>query len=161
MSRRSTRRMTAGVLLGAALGIGPALLAATGQTPPPASPPTTTTTPPAPQAIPAGSTWYADGSNAQSGPAGTTIRAYAASAFQNIAYRLVLGSGDLGRACVTTVAVLNPTFRFANTSGFISMTVATVPPGIAPGTYQLCFEDSSPANLTGTAGATFTVVGSP
>ena len=162
MSRPSTRRMTAGVLLGAVLGLGPMVLSATGQVSPPESPPTTSTTvPPSSQAVPIGSTWYANGQNTQSGPVGTTIRAFGMAALRNIPYRLVLGGGDPGKACVTTAQVLNPTPRYANTSGFIAMTVGVVPPGTAPGTYKLCFEDSSPSNFTGTAGATFTVLASP
>ena len=160
MSRLSTRRMIAGVLFGAVLGLGPTVLSATGQVSPPESPPTTTTVPPS-QAVPIGSTWYANGQNTQSGPVGTTIRAFGVAALRNVAYRLVLGSGDPGKACVNTVQVLNPSSRFANTSGFVAMTVGVVQPGIAPGTYKLCFEDSSPGNFTGTAGGTFTVLASP
>jgi len=159
MSRPSTRRMIAGVLFGAVLGLGPMVLSATGQTP--ESPPTTTTTAPSSQAAPVGSTWYSNGTTAQSGPAGSTIRAFASGAFPNVAYRLVLGSGDPGKACVTTVQVVNPTLRFANSNGFISTTIGTVQPGTPPGTYKLCFEDSSSGNFTGTAGATFTVLAPP
>lgn len=165
MSRPSTRRMTAGVLLGAVLGLGPTVLAATGQMSPPesppVSPPTSTTVVPERQAVPIGGTWYADGQNAKFGPVGSTIRAFATGAVLDVPYRLVLGGGDPGSACVTTAQVLNPTTRFADSTGFLSITVGTVRDGIAPGTYKLCFEDSSSGNLTGTSGATFTVLPSP
>ena len=101
-----------------------------------------------------GSTWYSDGTQSKQGPPGTVIRAYATGAFQDVAYTLVLGEagdpGHGGHACMVTVDILNPTNRFASTSGFIGTTVGTVHAGSAPGTYQLCFKDISPANTTGT-----------
>ncbi len=111
---------------------------------------------------PVGGTWYSDGTTSKSGPPGTTVRVFATGAFQDLAYTLVLGDagaepGHGGHACMRTLDVLNPTPRFANTSGTITTTVGTVHHTV-PGTYQLCFKDNSAANSTGTAGASFTVI---
>ncbi|HWI04283.1 MAG TPA: CAP domain-containing protein [Acidimicrobiales bacterium] len=108
-------------------------------------------------AVVQGSTWYSNGTKARTGPAGTTIQAYAVGAIPNVPYRLVLGTGPPDKACVTTVQVLNPTVVFAGDNGLIGRVTGTVQAGIAPGTYKLCFEDSSAGNYTGTGGATFTV----
>ena len=107
-------------------------------------------------AVVQGSTWYSNGSKTGSGPNGTTISAYAVGAAQNVPYRLVLGTGPTGKACATTVQVLNPTIVFAGANGLIGRVTGTVQ-GVAPGTYRLCFEDSSAGNYIGTGGATFTV----
>ena len=109
------------------------------------------------RAVVAGNTWYSNGAKARSGPAGTVVQAYAVGALQNVPYRLVLGSGTESQACATTVQVLNPTVVFAGPNGLIGRVTGTVQAGIAPGTYKLCFEDSSTGNHTGTGGATFTV----
>ena len=111
---------------------------------------------------PVGSTWYADGTQHKSGPPGTTVRVYATGAFENLAYTLVLGDdgadpGHSAHACMRTLQVLNPNTRFADSSGFISTTVGTITYTVR-GTYQVCFKDNSPANSTGTPGATFTIV---
>jgi hypothetical protein len=110
---------------------------------------------------PVGSTWYSDGTQSKQGGPGTVVRVYATGAFQNVAYTLVLGeagdAGHMGHACMVTVDVLNPTTRFATSSGFLSTTVGTVHRSV-PGTYQLCFKDNSPENSTGTPGASFTVI---
>ncbi len=95
-----------------------------------------------------GSTWYSDGTNAKSGGPGTTVRAYAVGAFVNVPYQLVLATSG----CASTVAVLNPNTRFANSSGFIGTTVGTVPSGSPPGNYVVCFRstaDISPPVATG------------
>jgi uncharacterized protein YkwD len=105
----------------------------------------------------AGSTWHSTGVKTRSGPVGTTIRAYAVGAIPNVPYRLVLGTSTSGKACVTTVQVLNPTVVFAGANGLIGTVSGTVQAGIAPGTYMLCFEDASSANITGTGGGSFTV----
>lgn len=109
----------------------------------------------------AGSTWYSDGSKSKSGPAGTTIRAYATGGIQGVPYNLVLGgAGTTGHdthACMQAFDTLNPTNVFAGPSGLIGTVTGTVHTS-AKGTYQLCFKDSSPSNSTGTGGATFTVV---
>lgn len=110
-----------------------------------------------PTAIVSGSTWYSSGAKTAAGPVGTTIRAYAVGAQPNVPYRLVLGTGAADKACATTVQVLNPTIVFAGPSGLIGRVTGTVVAGIAPGTYKLCFEDSSTGNFTGTGGATFAV----
>lgn len=110
----------------------------------------------------AGSTWYSDGTRTKSGPVGTTIRAYATGAIQGVPYNLVLGgAGSTGHdthACMVTFDTLNPNNVFAGPSGLIGTVTGTVHPGIAAGTYQLCFKDSSINNSTGTGGATFTVI---
>ena len=108
-------------------------------------------------AVVSGSTWYSNGSKSSSGPVGTTIQAYAAGALANVPYRLVLGTGAPDKACATVVQVLNPAIVFAGSTGLIGRVTGTVQAGIAPGTYRLCFEDSSTGNYTGTSGATFTV----
>ena len=110
-----------------------------------------------PTAVVSGSTWYSNGAKSSSGPVGTTIQAYAVGAIPNVPYRLVLGTGPMDRACATTVQVLNPTIVFAGANGLIGRVTGTVQAGIAPGTYKVCFEDSSTSNHTGTGGATFTV----
>ena len=111
----------------------------------------------APTAVVAGSTWYSNGAKTRSGPVGTVIQAYAVGAVANVPYRLVLGTGPADKACATTVQVLNPTVVFAGSTAVIGRVGGTVQAGIAPGTYKLCFEDSSTGNYTGTGGATFTV----
>jgi uncharacterized protein YkwD len=107
-------------------------------------------------AVTAGSTWYSNGSKSRSGPPGTAIQAYAVGALANVPYRLVLGTGPVDKACATIVGVVNPTVVFAGPTGIIGRVSGTVP-ALAPGTYKLCFEDSSTGNYTGTGGATFTV----
>jgi len=109
----------------------------------------------------AGRTWYSDGTSAKSGPAGTTIRAYATGGIQGVPYNLVLGgAGSTGHdthACMVTFDTLNPTNVFAGANGLIGTVRGTVHI-TTPGVYQLCFKDSSPSNSTGTGGATFTVL---
>lgn len=117
-----------------------------------------TTTPFGP-AVVQGSIWYSDGTKSKSGPVGTQIQAYAVNVSQDVPYKLVLGTGAPDRACQTVVQVLNPTPVFAGPSGLIGRVAGTVQPGLAPGSYKLCFEDSSAGNFTGTGGATFTVTG--
>lgn len=104
----------------------------------------------------AGSTWYADGTAGRSGAVGAQVRVYGVSAFQNLPYRLVLGTGG----CAAEVAVLNPTTRFANASGFLSTTVGTIPPGTAPGAYAVCFL-SALGTPSATGPAAFTVTPHP
>jgi len=110
---------------------------------------------------PVGSTWYADGSQSKSGAPGTRVALYATGANENLAYTLVLGDagadGHGAHACMRTLQVLNPTNRFANTSGALPTTVGTVNYS-TPGTYEVCFKDNSAANSTGTPGASFTVL---
>jgi hypothetical protein len=157
MKTRPVPRAILGVVLGAVVGLVPTMLVAVGEDSPPASPPTTTTTlAPSGPAV-AGSTWYSDGTRAKSGPAGTQIEAHAVGAIQNVPYRLVLGIGGEGTACASIVRVLNAATIFAGPSLVLGRTRATIPSGLAPGTYRLCFQDSSALNVTGTGGATFTV----
>ena len=110
----------------------------------------------------AGSTWYSDGTKSKSGPVGTTIRAYATGGIQGVPYNLVLGgAGNTGHdahACMVTFDTLNANNVFAGPSGLIGTVTGTVHAGTVPGTYQLCFKDSSINNSTGTGGATFTVI---
>ena len=100
----------------------------------------------------AGSTWYSNGSQTASGPAGTVVAAYAVNAVQLVPYTLVLATAG----CRTIVAVLNDTTLYAGPSGLIGKVRGTIPPGTGPGSYAVCFR-----NLTGpptaTGGLTFTV----
>lgn len=111
---------------------------------------------------PVGSTWYSDGTRSKSGPAGTTIRAYATGAVSGVPYNLVLGgAGDSGHdthACMVTFDVLNPTNVFAGQTGIIGTVQGVVHASTPKGQYQLCFKDSSPLNSTGTGGASFTII---
>jgi hypothetical protein len=109
----------------------------------------------------AGNTWYADGSRTAAGPPGTTITARATGAIAGVQYHLVLGDmgteGHADHACMRTLDVLNPAIVFATNSGRIGNVTGTVHL-TTPGTYQLCFKDATPANSTGTGGASFTVL---
>ena len=100
-----------------------------------------------------GSTWYSDGSNAKGGGAGTEVRAYAVGGFENVPYLLVLATPG----CATQVAVLNPNTRFANTSGFISTTVGSIPAGLQPGPYVVCFRSTTGDPPVATGTVSFTV----
>lgn len=98
----------------------------------------------------AGSTWYSNGTRVAAGPAGTVVRAYAVGAIQHVPYRLVLGTAG----CAGIVAVLIPTVVFASSNGIIGRVQGTIPSGIAPGAYTVCFRNESPP-LTATGVATF------
>lgn len=112
-----------------------------------ASPPST------PVAI-AGSTWYSDGTNARTGGTGATVSAYAVGAFVNVPYQMVLATAG----CQTTVAVLNPTLRYANSKGFIGATVGATPAGIPAGPYVVCFRSTPDiSSPTGTGTVAFTL----
>jgi hypothetical protein len=152
MKRLPLSRLAIGVLAGALAGLVPTVLVAVGEDSPPDSPPVVTG-----PAVVQGSTWYSDGTKAKSGPPGTRIAAYASNAFANVPYRLVLGLGSSGKACEAPAQWINPTIVFAGPDGLIGRVSGTVPLDTVPGTYKLCFEDSSTGNLTGTGGATFTV----
>ena len=156
MKRLPLSRMTAGVLAGALLGLVPTVLVAVGEDSPPDSPPVVTG-----PAIVSGSTWYSDGSKGKIGFPGTRISAYAVGALANVPYRLVLGIGANGKACEAIAQWINPTVLFAGSTGLIGRVTGTVPADTLPGTYKLCFEDSSTGNFTGTGGATFTVLEPP
>lgn len=103
-----------------------------------------------------GATWYVDGTNTRTGSVGAVVRAYAVAAFTDLAYQMVLATSD----CTTTVAVLNPTPRFAGSNGFIATTQGQVPIGTPPGVYTICFKTSTTAN-TATAPLTFTLQNGP
>jgi hypothetical protein len=110
----------------------------------------------------AGSTWYSDGTRVKQGPPGTQITARATGAMTGIPYHLVIGDmgtepGHSTHACMRTLQVINPAILFAGPSGLIGNVTGTVTYSV-PGTYQLCFKDSSPNNSTGTGGASFTVL---
>ena len=152
MKRLPLSRMTIGVLVGALAGLVPTVLVAVGEDSPPDSPPVVT----GPATV-QGSTWYSDGTKAKSGPPGTRITAYAVNVFPNVPYRLVLGLGAPGNACEAIAQWINPTIVHAGPTGLIGRVTGTVPLDTLPGTYKLCFEDSSTGNFTGTGGATFTV----
>lgn len=109
-----------------------------------------------------GSTWYSDGTRVKSGPPGTQITARATGAEPGIPYHLVIGDmgaepGHSTHACMRTLQVVNPAIVFAGPSRLIGNVTGTVTYSV-PGTYQLCFKDSSPNNSTGTGGASFTVL---
>ena len=152
MKRLPLSRMTIGVLVGALAGLVPSVLVAVGEDSPPDSPPVVT----GPATV-QGSTWYSDGTKAKSGPPGTRITAYAVNAFSGVPYRLILGLGSPGKACEAPAQWINPTIVFAGQTGVIGRVTGIVPLDTPPGTYKLCFEDSSTGNLTGTGGTTFTV----
>lgn len=152
MKRLPLSRMTVGVLVGAIAGLVPTVLVAVGEDSPPSSPPVVT----GPANV-QGSSWYADGTRAKAGPPGTPIAAYAVNTFPNVPYRLVLGLGGPGKACEAIAQWVNPNIVYAGPSGLIGRVSGTVPLGTLPGTYKLCFEDTSTGNFTGTGGTTFTV----
>ena len=152
MKRLRLSRMAIGVLVGALAGLVPTVLVAVGEDSPPDSPPVVT----GPATV-QGSSWYSDGTKAKAGPPGTRISAYAVNAFPNVPYRLVLGHGTSDKACQAIAQWVNPAVVYAGQNGLIGRVTGTVPLDTLPGTYQLCFEDSSAANLTGTGGTTFTV----
>lgn len=107
----------------------------------------------------AGGTWYSDGTNERSGPAGTTVRAFAVGAFPDVPYQLVTGrdGGLPGSPCRADLVPVNVATRYADRTGFLSMTVGAV--NRLPGTYQICFVQLDP--LSGpravTSGGSFTV----
>jgi hypothetical protein len=112
--------------------------------------------------VAAGSTWYSDGSRTKSGQPGTQITARATGAFTGVPYHLVLGDmgtepGHNDHACMRTLDILNPAVVFAGPSGLIGNVRGTVHL-TTPGTFQLCFKDSSTLNSTGTGGASFTIL---
>ena len=152
MKRLPLSRMMIGVLVGALAGLVPTVLVAVGEDSPPSSPPVVT----GPAQV-QGSTWYSDGTKDKAGPPGTRITAYAVNAFPTVPYRLVLGLGAPGKACEAIAQWINPTIVFAGPNGLIGRVTGLVPLDTPPGTYKLCFEDSSTGNFTGTGGTTFTV----
>lgn len=153
MRRQPLSRMTIGVLAGALLGLVPTVLVAVGADSPPDSPPIANG-----PAIVQGSTWYSDGTRSKLGIPGTRIAAYGVGALADVPYRLILGVGGDGKACEAPAQWINPNIVFAGPNGLIGRVTGTVPMDTLPGTYRLCFEDSSTGNFTGTGGATFTVL---
>jgi hypothetical protein len=105
-----------------------------------ASPPTATAAP-----VIAGSTWYSNGIQTASGPAGTVVQAYAVGTVQLVPYTLVLATAG----CRDVVAVLNESTVYAGVSGLIGKVRGTIPPGTPAGSYTVCFR-----NLTGPPTAT-------
>ena len=109
-----------------------------------------------------GQTWLMNGATIGSGSSGTVVSAFANGAFPDLAYQMVLGHSNLpahaGHACPVTVQVLNPTIRYATSTGFISRTVGTVASTTPPGVYQLCFQEASEAHTTSTGPVAFTVL---
>jgi hypothetical protein len=99
-----------------------------------------------------GASWFADGTRTASGATGSSVSAFAVAAFRNVAYQLVLASDP---SCSQVIGFLNPSNRFANTSGFVAMTRGIVPAGTYPGTYYVCFR--APDGATATASVTFAV----
>ena len=152
MKRLRLSRMAIGVLAGALAGLVPTVLVAVGEDSPPDSPPVVT----GPATV-QGSSWYSDGTKAKAGPPGTPVTAYAVNTLPGVPYRLVLGLGSPGKACEAIAQWVNPAVVYAGENGLIGRVTGTVPLDTLPGTYKLCFEDSSTGNLTGTGGTTFTV----
>ncbi len=106
----------------------------------------------------AGSTWSTNGTRTGSGPAGTTVRAYATGAVPNVPYQLVTGrSASTGQPCARDLVAVNSTVVYAGPSGVIGRVWGTV--NRLPGTYQLCFAQIDPVSGSRavTGGATFTV----
>lgn len=101
-----------------------------------------------------GGTWYPDGTTVSSGSVGTTVSAFAVGAFENLGYQMVLATDD----CNSTVAVLNPTRRFADNTGFLSRTVGRIPAGTPAGNYEVCFKSTPDiSEPTATGPTTFTL----
>ncbi len=93
----------------------------------------------------AGSAWYSNGVNGQSGPAGTSISVYGVGLFTNVPYQLMTGrKGDSGQPCQLDLVAVNTNTRFANSSGFVSATAGIV--NRLPGTYQVCFAQVDPVS---------------
>ena len=110
----------------------------------------------APDPIVAGFTWYADGSSTKTGGAGTTVRAYATGTVVGAGYQLVLATLN----CAATVGVLNTNVRVSSGSGLIGATAGTIPSGVPPGSYRVCFKRTSEAtSSTAAAPVEFIVVG--
>jgi hypothetical protein len=99
-----------------------------------------------------GSTWYTDGTRTASGPPGTVVSAYATGAMQNVPYRLVLATAG----CNTVAGALNPATVYAGPSGLIGRVQGTIPSGLPPGAYTVCFRNAAGPS-TATAGAAFNV----
>lgn len=101
-----------------------------------------------------GSTWYMNGTNTSSGLPGSSVSVFGVAALRNVPYQMVLATSG----CNTTLAVLNPSNRFANTSGFIPRTVGVIPAGVAPGNYVICLKSAPDFSTpTGTTPVNFTV----
>ena len=92
----------------------------------------------------AGSTWFSDATKTASGPAGTTIRAYATNALANVPYQLVTGRNGVNpsQPCALDLVVVNPTVVYAGANGLIGRVSGTV--NRLPGTYQVCFAQADP-----------------
>jgi uncharacterized protein YkwD len=103
----------------------------------------------------AGSTWYMNGTNASTGLPGSSVSVFGVAALRNVPYQMVLATSG----CNTTVAVLNPSNRFANTSGFIPRTIGVIPAATPPGTYAICFKSGPELSTpTGTTPVNFTLL---
>jgi len=109
-------------------------------------------TPPAP--VLAGATFYSDGTISKSGPAGTRITAFATGAESYVPYKLVTGrdGGNPRTPCSTDVVPVLDVERYAGSTGFVSPTSGLI--YRSPGTWQVCFRDSTP----GAEGRTITAV---
>ena len=92
----------------------------------------------------AGSTWFSDATKTASGPAGTTIRAYATNALANVPYQLVTGRNGVNpsQPCALDLVVVNPTVVYAGPNGLIGRVSGIV--DRLPGTYQVCFAQIDP-----------------
>ena len=107
--------------------------------------------PPAP--VIEGSTFFTDGTSARTAAPGARVSLFTSSGVPGVDYRLVLSRDG----CRTVVAVLNPTPRFANSSGVIGPTAGNLPVGTAPGRYQICFRAAVAGGVSVTAPVTLDV----
>ncbi|MGH9280218.1 MAG: hypothetical protein ACRD12_19220 [Acidimicrobiales bacterium] len=102
-------------------------------------------TPPALTSV-TGFVWYTDGSDAKSGPSGTSISAYGTGLFLSTNYQLVTGvDGGPQHPCMWDVQPVNPNTRRSSTGGLIGNTVGPV--NRTQGKWQLCFRQVVSGNL--------------
>ena len=107
-----------------------------------------------PAPVISGATFYSDGTISKAGPPGTRITAFATGAESYVPYKLVTGrdGGNPGTPCTTDVVPVTDVERYAGSSGFVSPTSGPI--YRSPGTWQVCFWDSTP----GAEGRTITGV---
>lgn len=84
-----------------------------------------------------GFSWYADGSVARAGPAGTVVQLYGTGLRPSTTYHLVTARAVGDDSCAAAPVPVNASVRLSNRSGFIGLTGGSVdrPPGV----YDVCF----------------------
>lgn len=109
-----------------------------------------------PPAVVGGSTFFADGTSARSGPP-ARVALFASSAEPGFIYQLVSGrdGGSPGQPCSTDLAVLNPAPKYANNAGVVAITAGVL--DRPPGPWQVCFRSTGPGTQAVTAAVTYTV----